>query len=151
MFPNRQYEYIKPVNRVSSPQFIKQGGFGLPAAIFVITVLALVITTMARLQQSSADGSSLQLLSLRAFYAAESGIELALNVIIPPDGSAGRACATSPFYQQTFTVAGLNQCSAEVSCRELLIDGESQYVLLSRGQCGDGTLQAQRQIEVGVR
>ena len=97
---------------------IKQKGLGLPAAIFVITVLAVIITAMSSIQTRSGQSLSLQANSYRAFYAAESGAQLALNLLIPPDGSAGRQCDTSPFLcphlccyrvAELFSIGGMQQ------------------------------------------
>lgn len=46
---------------------VNQGGAGLPVALFIITVLALLVTGMAQLQQASGDSVSLQIQSQRAF------------------------------------------------------------------------------------
>ncbi len=123
-------------------------GFGLPAAIFVITVLALIIASISALTLRSAESVATVIQSQRAFYSAESGIQLALNLLLPPDGSAGRSCTTAPFYTQTFSVAGLNGCSVSVSCRSVVDGSQSFYFLTSSGSCGSGREQAQRQLEV---
>ena len=128
-----------------------QSGFGLPAAVFVITVLALVIAAMAAIQQSSSRTVSLQVQSHRAFYSAESGIQLALNLLLPPDGSSGRNCTTSPFYSLTFTASGLSGCSVSVLCHSVTDSGETFYILNSTGSCGSGEDRAERQLEVMVQ
>ncbi len=133
----------------------RQSGFGLPMAVFVITVMALVIAAMAQLQQSSSEGSSLQLQSQRAFYAAESGLQLSLNLLLPPDGSAGRNCASAPFYAHDFSSTasfyGLTNCSITVECQPLTVNSEQYFTLTSRGRCGSGTDSAQRTTEVRVK
>lgn len=48
-----------------SPQ--KQQGAGLPIALFIITVLALLVVGMAQLQERSGQAVSLQIQSQRAF------------------------------------------------------------------------------------
>lgn len=129
----------------------RQAGFGLPAAIFVITVLALVIAAMSSLLSSSARTVSLQVQSHRAFYSAESGLQLALNLLLPPGGSAARSCSVSPFYSQTFSVTGLNGCSVSVACRSITDSGDTFYTLSSQGRCGSGDDQAVRTLEVMVQ
>lgn len=132
-------------------RMLKQAGFGLPAAIFIVTVLALIIATMANIQRNSSDGVSLQVQSSRAFYAAESGVEVALNLLLPPDGSAGRNCSTSPFYSQNYNVAGLRGCSVSVVCSSITVNSEDYFTLTSTGSCGSGIDAAQRQIEVRAK
>ena len=129
----------------------QQRGFGLPMALFVITVLAVIVTAMGSMQTTSGQSSVLHIQGERAFYAAESGTEAALNVLLPPDGSPGRACATSPFFTATFTAPGLRGCSVSVSCVQMTVDGEDLYTLISQGSCGTGLDQASRTLEVRAR
>jgi MSHA biogenesis protein MshP len=126
----------------------RQRGAGLPIALFVITVLALLVTTMSQLQQTSGELTGLQVQQTRAFYAAETGAQASLNLLLPPDGSAGQLCATSPFYQRTFSQPGLQGCSATVSCTSAMVDGAGYYTLRSEGVCGAGPDEAKRLIEV---
>lgn len=131
----------------------KQTGLGLPAAIFIITVLALVIAGMAAVQRWSAQSVILQVQSQRAFYSAESGLQLALNLLLPPDGSPGQSCTVSPFYSHIFIppagkASGLDGCSVSVSCRSVVAGTETFYLLDSTGTCGSGAEQAQRRLEV---
>ena len=133
------------------PALPRQRGIGLPAVIFIITTLVLIIAAMAQLQQNTSDGLSLQLLSQRAFYAAESGAQLSMNLLLPPAAGPARSCSTSPFYTHAFNAPGLTGCSVSVSCRELSLDGSPVYILNSTGQCGSGALSASRQTEVAVR
>lgn len=133
----------------------KQAGLGLPAAIFIITVLALIIAGMSAVQRWSAQSVILQVQSQRAFYSAESGLQLALNLLLPPTGVA-RDCAVSPFYSHSFTppvgeVSGLDDCSVSVSCRSVVAGTETFYLLDSTGTCGSGAEQAQRRLEVMVQ
>lgn len=135
----------------TTQRLYKQRGIGLPAVIFIITTLVLIIAAMAQLQQNTSDSLSLQVLSQRAFYAAESGAQLSMNLLVPPDSSPARSCSTTPFYSHSFSAAGLAGCEVTVSCRELNMEGSPVYVLNSNGQCGSGTLSASRQIEVAVQ
>jgi MSHA biogenesis protein MshP len=129
----------------------RQRGFGLPMALFVITVLAVIVTAMGSMQQTSGQSSVLHIQGERAFYAAESGTEAALNVLMPPDGSPGRACATSPFFSASFTASGLNGCSVSVSCTQMTVGSENLFTLISQGSCGSGMDQASRTLEVRAR
>ncbi len=128
-----------------------QQGFGLPMALFVITVLAVILATMASMQNNSASSSGLQTQSHRALFSAESGIEAALNLLIPPDGSAGRSCSTVPFYSYDFLVTGLNGCSATVSCSVISVSSVDYYTLVSTGQCGSGLDASQKTIEIRIK
>ena len=129
----------------------KQIGAGLPVALFIITVLALVVTSMAQQQESSGASVSQQILSQRAFYAAESGAQVAVA-----EALSGSSCG-SVSSSITFSNGGLSNCSAGITCTSVQadIDGspapETVFTLLSNGQCGSGPEVASRTIEVRVR
>ena len=130
------------------PERRRQSGFGLPMAVFVITILAVIIAAMSSVQENSGASSALQVNAHRALFTAESGVQASLNLLIPPDGSPGQACTVSPFYTRTFTVSGLNNCSVSVSCSSVTVNGDNFYTLTSTGRCGSATDAAQRILEV---
>lgn len=136
-----------------------QHGAGLPVAIFIITVLALLVAGMAQLQESSGRSISLQIQSQRAFFAAESGAQAGvakvLNAADPisecPDPD------TETFWSiETFGEA-LSGCEAYITCSSRDTPGiggsggDRVYSLSSTGQCGSGTEQAIREVEVRFR
>lgn len=134
-----------------SPDKSKQSGFGLPMALFVITVLSVIILSMSSIQSSGNKSSALQVNTHRALFATESGIEASLNLLIPPDGSSGQSCATSPFYSQSFNTNGLRNCSVSVSCSVISINDDNVYTLVADGSCGSLHDQASRRLEVKVQ
>jgi MSHA biogenesis protein MshP len=130
------------------PSPARQKGAGLPVALFIITVLALIVLGMAQLQESSGQSISLQIQSQRAFYAAESGAQVGVrNALI------SGTCASDTI---DFEAPGLSSCSASLACESVTADiggsgGDTVYTIVSRGQCGAGPDQASRSVEVRVR
>jgi len=117
-----------------------QAGIGLPAAIFVITVLVLIAYAIAEMVAQNAASFEEEVNLTRAFYAAESGAGFAMNNIYPPEDfpsySYASACPASRTYN--FTVSGLNQCSATVTCSLLdEVSGTDYATIESVGSCGD--------------
>ena len=127
----------------------KQRGAGLPLAIFIITVLALIVVTITQLQQGTAEMEIQDIQSTRAFYAAESGAQAALALLFPLSGTAS-ACNAS-LYQHAFTTTALNSCAVRVACSEQTFGPDTYYRLVSEGTCGNGIDRAQRRIEVTAR
>ena len=127
-----------------------QAGAGLPLAIFLITVMTLIVVTIAQLQQATGEMESLDIQSSRAFYAAESGAQLALTRIIPkdPDDPVDTAACTSALYQQTFSSGSLDGCEVTVDCEPASSSEGPVATVSSVGSCGAGIDQAQRKIEV---
>lgn len=135
---------------LTSPRRASQRGAGLPMAIFLITVMALVVVTIAQLQETTGEMESLDIQSTRAFYAAESGAQLALTQLIPKDEGqpVETASCSNDFYQQSFDEGGLSGCQASVDCAWADSSEGPVATLTSRGSCGSGLDRAQREIEV---
>ena len=125
---------------------IRQRGMGLPMALFIIVVLALVVAGIAEMERGGGEMASLQIQSQRAFFAAESGAQIALHELLPPSGAAA-SCAAG-MYHQAFSTPGLANCKVSVDCSSDNMGGQTYYTLDSTGSCGSGTDYAQREIEV---
>ena len=127
------------------PNFKKQTGAGLPVALFIITVLALLVVGMAQLQESSGRSMSLQIQSQRAFFAAESGGQVGVKRVL--DDPANPQC----FVDDTlsFPGGGLSDCRAEIRCTD--VTGNGLFEVISEGRCGSGQEEARRTVEVRLR
>ena len=114
-----------------------QAGLSLATAVFVITVMALLAALIFQLVRNNAQTTEEEVLLVRAFYAAESGVQFELNKVFPPDGSGGGCPVAESDYD--FADAGLNACTAHVRCNALpVVDVPyTTYTLKSTGTCGD--------------
>lgn len=117
-----------------------QKGIGLPAAIFIITIMALIAAAVTQIVSQNAQTYSEAVSLSRAFYAAESGAGFAMNTIFPPEdyntgytGTLNRCPTEDTIYN--FVTAGLNQCKATVSCT--LVAGTTHATIQSTGECDD--------------
>ncbi|TDT36991.1 MSHA biogenesis protein MshP [Halospina denitrificans] len=121
-----------------------QRGVGLPLAIFLITVMALIVATIAQLQQTTGEMEGLDIQSGRAYYAAESGAQLGMTF-----QDEGEGCG---FSQQTFNgfQQGIEGCEATVTCQELG-GADPMFEIESVGECGSGQDRARRTVEVLAR
>ena len=123
------------------PRIAQQRGAGLPMAIFLITVMVLIVATIVQLQESSGEMEALDVLSTRAFYAAESGAEAGLSQALQDEPAS---CGPVTVGAIEFTEAGLRGCDATVEC-----DPSGDAVLMiSEGRCGGGDAEAVRIVEV---
>lgn len=128
-----------------------QSGAGLPVALFIVTVLAFLVLGMSQLQQGSGESVSLQIQSQRAFFAAESGAQVAVLDVLEADSCDG---INSPL--EFDDADGLQGCSATMSCEAVTADiggsgGNTVFTINSSGKCGAGADQASREVEVRVR
>ena len=123
----------------------RQAGFSLPVTLFIIVVLSLIAVAMNRLSETGAQSYSKALLSQRAFFAAESGVQLALTRVLD-----SVPCDCTGVSGQTFTQQGLSGCSASLSCSDsLVVNGERYCTVRSVGRCDSGS--ASRSVEVRVK
>ncbi len=122
-----------------------QKGIGIPAALFVITLMAILAVGINLLVSENADTFEEEIRLTRAFYAAESGAGFGMNALFPPDefpryqreATNTAVCAAGP-RTYNFIVEGLNQCSASVSCAlDTTVDDVEYYTITSTGTCGD--------------
>lgn len=125
-------------------------GIGLPASIFIILVLALMILALSDLTQTGSASVGHNYQAQKAFFAAESGAQIGLNRIFV-GGSACTASMGSIDFNATSPNTGLESCSADLVCTQDLVLGERFYTLLSLGECGDGFDKAQRTVQVRAR
>ena len=118
----------------------------MPVVIFILVIMTLLATAMVRLSTTGALSIASEVQSNRAFYAAESGAQWAMNQLFPPAGGGG-VCFASPS-SLNFTTAGLNGCSASVSCvNSGVFNASTHFIVTSTGSCGNET----RQIQVGAK
>ncbi len=127
---------------------VRQRGVSLVAMMAIIVLLALVAAGMVRLVATSQVAVGNEVLSLRAFLAAESAAQNAMNRLFPLNGGA----ATCGTINLAFTAGGLAGCSALAACSgPVSIQGQDIYRITSTGTCGSGEAVARRTIRVGAR
>lgn len=125
-----------------------QQGIGLPAAIFVITLMVSISVAINLLVSQNANTFQEEVQLTRAFYAAESGAGFAMNALFPPEEfplyNTTASCPV-PVKTYVFTANGLAACTAEVSCTVDATDAGVNYVTISStGTCGE----VQRTVQV---
>ena len=116
-------------------------------ALFVIVVMALLAAAMGRFLVDSGEKNTVEVRSVRALLAAQSGLEVALyrlfpkRTIVPPIPTA--ACpATSTL--NFASNPGLTNCQAVVRCAAVPVTYNGSvtngYRLESVGTCGNSDL-----------
>ncbi|WMS85939.1 PilX N-terminal domain-containing pilus assembly protein [Pleionea litopenaei] len=123
--------------------YSKQSGMTLVMALFIIIVLGLLASFLYQMTQTANSATAQEVLSIRAFYAAESGAQAAAMQAFPLTG--GGACNNQTI---NFSAPGLINCSSQVTCNSYTADGLDFYSVVSTGRCGSGENQTSRTIEV---
>lgn len=141
----------------------RQAGFLIPLAIFIVVVMGLLALALARTTTQTSLATAQELISLQAFYAAESGAQRGMNKLFPPGFDSNpevavraevNARCTSGFTETlNFSgIQGLSACSADIRCVCMSCnpaDATSFYTITSAGTCGTGAITAVRTIRVG--
>ena len=134
----------------SSCPMRRQHGFSLVMALFVIVVLGLLAAVLYRTVAIGNLSVTQEVLSARAFQAAESGAQAGMVRLFPVAGGVG-LCSGSPGINQNLVANGLSQCSVNLVCSSTVVDGVPHYQMTSTGTCTAGSLRAIRTIAVGAR
>lgn len=139
------YLNLKPMKNDCCQSPSKQSGFSMAFLLFAIIIVSLLAAALMQLNSQSNLSNAQQIISTRAFFAAESGAQLQALSLFPVGGGAG-VCANTP---RNFAVSGLNGCTATTTCATITIAAKDYYQVVSTGQCNIGQpLQATRTIEV---
>lgn len=133
-----------------------QRGFLIPLAIFIVVVMSFFAIALWRTTVQTTLSGAQELVSIQAFYAAESGAQEAMQVLFFPDASNRMAIngrCTGLNIDTSFNgVAGLNGCTVQASCTCTSCsasDTSSYYAITSTGTCGSGLMSASRTVRVG--
>ncbi len=127
----------------------KQQGLGLVAAIFVITVMAMISVGISNLVLTSQQSYGFEVLSARAFLAAESGAQLAVHSAMPPVGTS--SCPASAATPSLAGAPGLSGCTVETLCSRVDVASVAYFSITSTGRCGNAADTAIRRLQVRVK
>ncbi|WP_281559621.1 MSHA biogenesis protein MshP [Thalassomonas sp. RHCl1] len=135
------------VKLVQARHFSAQRGSALMLALFVLTVLLLLGAALMRTLSSSSETIVQEVLGTRALAAANSGMQAHLLLLFPHDANED-SCPANATYDFD-GIAGLDHCSATVTCTALYTDGThlnrkgfsvAYFSLESTGNCGTGVM-----------
>lgn len=102
---------------------LKQQGFSIVTAIFLIVVMALLAVGMVKLFSTGQQSIGQEITSLRAYLAAQSGLQTGMYQVVYAPSASGTT------HNQSFTATGLTNTSIQVSYSRNDIDGRTFYLL----------------------
>jgi len=123
----------------------RQHGVGLPFALFIILILSIVGLAVNRLSESSSQSYAANIAGQRAYLMSYSALQQQLIGTLASSSCQCTAASTSV----SFSLAGLSDCSATVSCSSFVAEGQSYCDLVSVASCDNGN--ASRTLEVRVK
>lgn len=128
-------------------RYRNQAGLGLPSALFLILVMVLIVAAINQLNEMNAAAYGREWLSMRAFYAAETGAQL--SAVYQLSSETAPACNNTFIDNLDLTATGLSECQVDVDCSEQNpSDGRTYFTLTSTGSCGSGPDTATRVVQV---
>lgn len=118
----------------NSASLKKQRGSMMMMSIFAIVVLGVLGLSMSRLLATSASTIIYEVYGLRALNAARSGLDEKVLHVFATQTSDPVACTTA-LPTTTFTIVGLENCSATTVCTVTTVDSTNYYRFESTGTC----------------
>lgn len=132
----------------------KQAGLSLVLVVFVLVALSVLAAALVQLLTVNSIAVANEVLSARAFLAAESGAQRLLNEI-HLGSETDCASAAGVVENHSYTFSQLVGCeSVEVACSYVQLpvtSGDIYYTLESFGRCGPVGQEASRAIEVQAK
>lgn len=137
---------------------VKQRGFLMPVAVFILIAMGLLSATLVRNTSQTSIASVQEIISVQAFFSAESGAQAAMNQLFYDTASVltrsaiDARCTTmgASNLSITFSDTGLSNCTAAVSCAVEDVNPTSYYTMNSVGQCGSADVSASRTVRVSA-
>ncbi|NQY87091.1 MAG: pilus assembly PilX N-terminal domain-containing protein [Colwellia sp.] len=140
------YPKVMPTNGVNQ----YQQGSALIIAVFIIVIMTLLGTALVRMISSSAETVVYEVLGIRAYQAAQSGLQRKLVEVFPLEPANGDCKA--PVLYDFSAIQGLENCQAiNVGCTESVILDVTYYTITSTGRCEVGGVLTTRVLEVKAR
>ena len=136
----------------------RQQGFLLPVAAFILVVIGGFALTLSRTTSQTAIAVPQEVLSVNAFYAADSAAQYALNQLFYSTAaavtraSADTGCNSVDGAGLTFAPAALSNCTVALSCAIANDAGDttSFYTVISAASCSVGANVAERSVQVSA-
>lgn len=140
----------------------RQAGFLIPLAIFIVVVMGLLALALARTTTQTGLATAQELVSLQAFYTAESGAQHGMNHLFYGQEARLEVDSQCNDYSEvvSFSVTGLKGCTATITCECSGSDPDTGnscgsgttgfYEIETVGSCGSGVISAQRSIRVSA-
>ncbi|MDP2560723.1 type II secretory pathway protein [Psychrobium sp. 1_MG-2023] len=143
MFPKRSIQH--------HPRLLKQQGSMLVIALFVIIVLAFLGLAIVQISSDSSRSMVYEVYGARAFNAANSGVERALNEVLGPGVTPSCSLATPSYNMPDIT--GFSGCSINLTCNEFSVveTGYTHFRITSEASCSAGEFVVQRSVAVDAR
>lgn len=146
------------LNRCSRPPAFRvfQKGYLIPLALFIVVGLGILAIAISKLAASAHNLALREDIATQAFFAAESGSQLAIYSLFLSAASRTQTtsnCTNLNGSTRNLTATGVNNCTLSFTCSKTdnTQDTQSFYRITSSASCGSGALSAVRSITVSAK
>ena len=134
----------------------RQQGVSLIITTFIIVGLSILAAALVQILTASSDAVAREVLSARAFFAAESGAQRMLNEIYQGDESNCADAVNTPKTHTYNDFDALSGCGGVVVVCSYIdntpaLSTNVYYTITSAGVCGPVAEQASRSVEVQAK
>ena len=145
--------FLRRTTHLDSTRMSQQSGFLIPVALFAVLGLGVLALSIAQMNSGAKTAVFREAISVQALYAADSGVNYALNQLLFDASSqleTDTRCTAVDGNSLSFNVSGLSACSVELNCAQISNSGGTAriYQLQSSASCGSGELLGERIISV---
>lgn len=136
----------------NSLQLIRQRGTSLIMAVFMLIIFSLFAAVLVRMVGSSSENISYEVIGIRAYAAADTGLQWGLQQLFPLSSSVIE-CSNVDFNDvPALQVEGLTQCQIDnLQCADFEKDGTRYYTITSTGTCTSGDVSTSRTLQIDAR
>ncbi|WNC72908.1 MSHA biogenesis protein MshP [Thalassotalea psychrophila] len=129
----------------------KQRGASLIMAVFMIVIFSLFAAVLVRMIGSSSENISYEVIGTRAYAAADTGNQWALQQLFQLNTSTS-SCVDVTTPPDISAVNGLIGCRvANLQCDSFVESGVTYFTLTSTGVCDSGDVSTSRTLQVDAR
>lgn len=125
----------------------QQNGAALMLALFVMVLLAVVLTAIATLRSNASQAVVYEVQGQRTLWLAKAQLELAMLRLYPLN-QASQACSAVTPTTTSWNTGSWQNCSSSISCTEKTIDSQRIVRLVSTAECGSNEQTTSRQLVV---
>lgn len=131
----------------------KQQGGSLIMAVFMIVVFSMMATVMVKIVSSSSQSISYEVLGTRAYAAAKTGNQWALQQLFPLNSTGNCDAVNENTPPSIVNIKGLDDCHLTSVVCTPVAEGESVFYfsITSTGVCSLGEVSTSRTLKVDAR
>lgn len=139
-------------------KFIQKGklnhkGSMTATGLFIIVFMSILLAGIMRTISVGGQNTAYEVIGLRAFMAAQTGLEVGLSRLYPLNSTNSTSCAAvkaSPNPVALPDIKAFKHCSVTLNCipREDVSNNKDLFIISATGKCNHAELTTSRKLEI---